>query len=253
MYNFYDVEENTNFSAIFVLVSFFIFNLCQLIYQCKRKESLRLFGDINIVTELKKPTKFILAFSNANGCEEEVEEFYNVQKYYDIGDELKEIGYKGFNMSNLNLAHRNICKKILKSDFCCMAILQNMKNPRDFYDLYCYILMNDMDYNISVKIFTKDGVKFLQREYYLENVIKDGGQMRYGKGNRKLDKSLKKVDDCIFVEKEEKLEYIKEVKNEYFRIKLYKGSETYGVEVLENNLGIEDSELWYVGQYYVLI
>ena len=55
------------------------------------------------------------------------------------------------------------------------------------------------------------------------------------------------------VETYNKLEFKKEVKNDYFHIKIYEIEEgKYGISIIKNNLKLDDITLYYIGQFYQL-
>ena len=253
MIDTFNTTESTSGLILFLFLSFvaIIFS-----FFLKSTNDWELFWEIKILKNLKKPFKFVILYSNGEqGIEgyEGIKEVFNVEKFYEIGDELDKLGYKGFNMEKLNRAHRNICEKILNGNEKCVALVQNMKNPRDFYDIICYNLMNNIEYNVIFKIFTRDGVKFSKMDYTVENILADGGQMRYGKKNRREDVNIIKNGN-IYVDREELMEFVGRVRNDYFTVNVYKGeSGKIGVEVLENNLNMDNKELWYIGQYLVMV
>ena len=257
------IFEMEELMFIFYLCGLFIFAVSAtqylMLHTFDRKNSWMTLQNVNFMRSGSYKYRHIFLINGEDNCLEEVEQLNKImdigKKYY-LDRELRKMDYRKFDMGKINRAHRNICEEILIDDGN-GVIIQNMRKPRDMYDLYCYLLMSKKEENVLVHIENYYGnVDYMGSEFSLERVIEGGGHMIYGKRNRRreLDVKLREEDGkTIFcLDDKSEVELVDNVKNHYFEVKLYRieGVEEYGVEVLRNDFKVEDKYIYYIGQYY---
>lgn len=248
-----------NFILSFVLSLF----LMQFLFYCihsVNNNTWHTLININFLRSGGYKYKHIITFSSDNDSLSKVDyidKLFSGKKYY-LSDELKKLNYDKFDINKINSAHRKICENIMRDDDCGI-IVQNMRKPRDFYDLYCYILMSKNEENVMVHIETYDGnSKYMGVEFKVKDVIKDGGNLMYYKRNRRRSVNVEVMElegKKIYYGGGEvgEIEFLDNVSNEYFEVNVYKmeNREDYGVEVVRNNFEMDDKYLYFVGQYYL--
>lgn len=231
--------------------------------------------NINVMRSGSYKYKHIFTFCSDNNDSlnqiKHLESFFDIGKKFYFNDEIQKINYEKFNIEKINLAHRNMLKKVMQEDDSC-AIVQNMRKPRDFFDLYCYVLMSKRNENILIHIESYCGTisltsnkentnnLYVSNEYSMKNVIEDGGHLMYYKKNRKreIEINMKLVDDKkIFYGKGDfgdGYKFLDNIKNYFFEVNIYElnNRDDFGIEVIENKLNIDDKYIYRIGQYYLI-
>ena len=256
----FEMEEFMFIFYLFGIYIFVVFAAQYLIINLGEKRNRWVtLQNVNFMRSGSYKYRHIFLINGEDNCLEEVEQLNKImdvgKKYY-LDRELRKMDYRKFDIVKINREHRNICEEILIDDRN-GVIIQNMRKPRDMYDLYCYLLMSKKEENVLVHIENYYGnVDYMGSEFSLERVIEGGGHMIYGKRNRRreLDVKLREEDGkTIFcLDDKSEVELVDNVKNHYFEVNLYRieGREEYGVEVLRNDFKVEDKYIYYIGQYY---
>ena len=200
MDNIFEMEELMFIFYLFGVYIFVIFAAQYFIINMREKRNdWMTLQNVNFMRSGSYKYRHIFLINGEDNCLEEVEQLNKImdigKKYY-LDRELKKMDYRKFDMGKINRAHRNICEEILL-DNGNGVIIQNMRKPRDMYDLYCYLLMSKKEENVMVHIENYHGnIDYMGSEFSLEKVIEGGGHMMYGKRNRRreLDVKLREED-----------------------------------------------------------
>ncbi len=179
-------------------------------------------------------------------------------KRYYLENELVKLNYSKFDILKINQANCNIISNILRNNDEECIIIQNMNKPRDYFELVASLLVNDKKAIISI-LEMEDSQNFFQEDFTIENILKSGSHIFYDKGDRNL-----KLESRITyhfcekilvgtIESYSQMKFRKEVKNDYFHIKIYEIEDgKYGISILKNNLNLDEISLYYIGQFYQL-
>jgi len=246
-----------NFLFVFVFGTYLIHCLIRL--GDNRKNDWRTLLNVNIMRSGSYGYRHIFVVNGEDGCLDNVgsiRSLVDVGKRFYLSDELDKMDYVKFDIKKINRAHRNICEKIMEEEGNCI-IMQNMSKPRDLYDLYCCLLMSKRRENVMVHIENyRRGLRYIGGEYGIRSVISDGGHMRYLKGGRRREVNLREMEVggvlVYYMGEDGVMELMDNVVGDNFEVNIYgiEGRSDYGVGVLRNDFGIDDKELYFIGQYY---
>lgn len=180
------------------------------------------------------------------------------RKYY-LSKELHKLNYNKFNIYDINYAQVNLLRKFIleKPDEC--LFIQNMSKPRDYFEMIGSLLVNNIDCVISIMVI--DGPDYyFPEDFTILSILNSGSHMFYGKNNRRLNINVIEIEqdgEIIMIGDEiveNRLNFVTEIKTEYFSIRLFEINKNvkYGVSIVNNRYGLEKLELFYIGQLYEL-
>ena len=163
---------------------------------------------------------------------------------YHINDEKSKYNDILLNTYRSYRANYEIVKKIMKNNICESVIIQNMIEPRDYYELYTMFLVN----NISLEIvIIRDYYNCDDGDYSVQGVLKSTSRIAhtfYVKdcivNNNRIYYIYSPQKDC------EGFSYIKTIENQYMTLRYYRNSTNYGISIEKNDLGLKIKDLLYI-------
>lgn len=234
--NFYN--ENMEFLTLGMIVSSLL--TVMTLYFYKKYTNVLDYKNI-VVGNDKHPDKIVFTISPDN--------FYkfndnNHSSVYYISDEKSKYNDILLNTYRSYRANYEIVKKIMKNNICESVIIQNMIEPRDYYELYTMFLVN----NIPLKVvIIRDSYYCDDGDYSVENVLKLNSRIVhtfYVKdciiNNNHIYYIYNPQKDC------EGFSYIKKIENKYMTLKYYRNSTNYGISIEKNDLGLKIKDLLYI-------
>ena len=141
-------------------------------------------------------------------------------------------------------ANYEIVKKIIRNNITESVIIQNMIEPKDYYELYTIFLVNNIplevvilrdsetsdDGDYSVRGVLSAGSR-IYHSYHIMNCVVDNHRVYY------IYNTQKGCDGYT---------YIKTIENEYMTLRYYRNLTTYGISVEKNDLGLKIRDLLYI-------
>jgi len=158
-------------------------------------------------------------------------------KYYDIP----------LNTYRSHRANYEIVKEIMKNNISESMIIQNMIEPKDYYELYSIFLVNNIpleviiirdcetsdDGDYSVRGVLSAGSR-IYHNYYIKDCVVDNHRIYYIYNTQK---------DC------DGFKYVKTIENEYMTLRYYRNDTGYGISIEKNDLGLKIRDLLYISGF----
>jgi hypothetical protein len=141
-------------------------------------------------------------------------------------------------------ANYEIVKKIMRNNIAESIIIQNMIEPKDYYELYTIFLVNNIplevvilresetldDGDYSVKGVLSAGSR-IYHNYHIKDCVVDNHRIYYIYNTQK---------DC------DGFKYVKTIENEYMTLRYYRNDTSYGISIEKNDLGLKIRDLLYI-------
>jgi hypothetical protein len=237
--NFYN--DNMEFLTLGMIVSSLL--TVMTLYFYKKYTNVFVYKNI-VVGNAEHPDKIVFTISpdNFEYYKDKIDD--NHDSVYYISDEKSKYNDILLNTYRSYRANYDIVKKIMKNNICESVIIQNMIEPRDYYELYTMFLVN----NIPLKVvIIRDSYDCDDSDYSVENVLKTSSRIAhtfYVKdciiNNNRVYYIYNPQKDC------EGFSYIKMIENKYITLKYYRNSTNYGISIEKNDLGLKIKDLLYI-------
>jgi hypothetical protein len=141
-------------------------------------------------------------------------------------------------------ANYEIVKKIIRNNITESVIIQNMLEPKDYYELYTIFLVNNIPLEV---VILRDSETLDDGDYSVRCVLSAGSRIYHSY----------QIKDCIvnnhrvyYIYNTQKdcdgYTYIKTIENEYMILRYYRNLTTYGISVEKNDLGLKIRDLLYI-------
>lgn len=181
---------------------------------------------------------------------------YNFEKYYkdNIGenhgsvyniDDMKSKYYNiPLNTYRSRRANYEIVKEIMKNNIAESIIIQNMIEPKDYYELYAIFLVNNIPLEV---IIIRDHETYDNYDYSVRGVLCGGSRIYHNYQIRDCIVNNHRVYYIYNTQKEcDGYAYIKTIENEYMTLRYYRNSTTYGISIEKNDFGLKIRDLLYI-------
>jgi len=181
---------------------------------------------------------------------------YNFEKYYKdkVGENhgsvhhIDDMKSKYYNIPlNTYRSHRanyEIVKKIMKNNIAESIIIQNMIEPKDYYELYTIFLVNNIPLEV---IIIRDHETYDNCDYSVLGVLCGGSRIYH---NYQIKDCIVNNHRVYYIYNTQKdcdgYAYIKTIENEYMTLRYYRNSTTYGISIEKNDLGLKIRDLLYI-------
>jgi hypothetical protein len=246
-------ETNTNFyndNLEFLVIGTIFSSLLTVmaLYFYKKYTNVFVYKKI-IVGNEEHPNKIVFTISPDNF------EYYkdkinnNHSSIYYISDEKSKYNDILLNTYRSYRANYEIVKKIMKNNICESIIIQNMIEPRDYYELYTMFLVNNIPLEV---IIIRDYYNCDDGDYSVKNVLKTTSRIAhtfYVKdcvvNNNRVYYIYNPQKDC------EGFSYIKTIENQYMTLRYYRNSTNYGISIEKNYLGLKIKDLLYIADLLI--
>jgi hypothetical protein len=240
--NFY--KDNLEFLVIGTIFSSLLAVMA--IYFYKRLSYIIVYKKIIIGTN-ENPDKIVFTISpdNFEYYKDKIDD--NHCSIYHINDEKSKYNDILLNTYRSYRANYEIVKNIMKNNISESIIIQNMIEPRDYYELYTIFLMNNIPLEV---VIMRDSYYCDDGDYSVENVLKSSSRIAhtfYVKdcviNNKRIYYIYNPQKDC------EGFSYIKTIENQYMTLKYYRNSTNYGISIEKNDLGLKIKDLLYISGF----
>ena len=180
----------------------------------------------------------------------------NFERYYKdkVGENhgsvhhIEDMKSKYYNIPlNTYRSHRanyEIVKKIMKNNISESVIIQNMVEPKDYYELYTIFLVNNIPLEV---VILRDSEMSDDGDYSVRSVLSAGSRIYHNYQIRDCIVNNHRVYYIYNTQKDcDGYAYIKPIENEYMTLRYYRNSTTYGISIEKNDLGLKIRDLLYV-------
>jgi len=201
-----------------------------------------------IVGNEEHPKKIVFTISPDNFeryYKNKIEE--NHGSVYHIDDMKSKYNNIPLNTYRSHRANYEIVKKIMKNNICESIIIQNMIEPKDYYELYTIFLMNNIPLEV---VILRDSETSDDGDYSVRGVLSAGSRIYHTYqikdcivNNHKVYYIYNTQKDC------DGYAYIKTIENEYMKLRYYRNSTTYGISIEKNDLGLKIRDLLYISGF----
>jgi hypothetical protein len=158
-------------------------------------------------------------------------------KYYDIP----------LNTYRSHRANYEIVKEIMKNNIAESIIIQNMIEPKDYYELYTIFLVNNIPLEV---IIIRDHDTSDNEDYSVKNVLCGSSRIYHNYQIRDCIVNNHRVYYIYNTQKDcDGYAYIKTIENEYMTLRYYRNSTTYGISIEKNDLGLKIRDLLYISGF----
>ena len=144
-------------------------------------------------------------------------------------------------------ANYEIVKKIMRNNIAESIIIQNMLEPKDYYELYTMFLVNNIPLEV---VILRDSETSDDGDYSVKGVLSAGSRIYHTYqikdcivNNHKVYYIYNTQKDC------DGYAYIKTIENEYMTLRYYRNSTNYGISIEKNDLGLKIRDLLYISGF----
>jgi hypothetical protein len=248
---FYDKTDpilyNENFEYLVIGTIFTSLLTVMALYFYKRYSNVFVYKKI-IVGNEEHPKKIVLTISPNN-----FENYYkdkigeNNGAVYHIDEEKSKYNDILLNTYRSYRANYEIVKQIMKNNICESIIIQNMLEPKDYYELYTTFLMNNIPLEV---VILRDSYNYDDGDYSVQNVL-SGGSRIYN--NYQIKDCIVNNHRVYYIYNTQKdcdgYAYIKTIENEYMTLRYYRNSTNYGISIEKNDLRLKIRDLLYISGF----
>jgi hypothetical protein len=144
-------------------------------------------------------------------------------------------------------ANYEIVKKIMRNNIVESVIIQNMLEPKDYYELYTMFLMNNIPLEV---VILRDSDTSDDGDYSVKGVLSAGSRIYHNYqikdcvvDNHRIYYIYNTQKDC------DGFKYIKTIENEYMTLRYYRNDTSYGISIEKNDLGLKIRDLLYISGF----
>ena len=201
-----------------------------------------------IVGNVEHPNKIVFTISPDN-----FERYYknNISDTHGSVHHIDEMKTKYNNIPlNTYRSHRanyEIVKKIMRNNIVESVIIQNMLEPKDYYELYTMFLMNNIPLEV---VILRDSDTSDDGDYSVKGVLSAGSRIYHNYqikdcvvDNHRIYYIYNTQKDC------DGFKYIKMIENEYMTLRYYRNDTSYGISIEKNDLGLKIRDLLYISGF----
>lgn len=234
-------HENMEFLTLGMIVSSLL--TVTALYFYNKYNNVFVYKKIIVGTD-QNPDKIVFTISPNNF------EYYkdkidiNHGSVYHINDEKSKYNDILLNTYRSYRANYEIVKKIIKNNICESVIIQNMIEPRDYYELYTMFLVNNIPLEV---VIIRDSYNCDDGDYSVQNVLKTSSRIVHTFYVKDCIVNNNRVYYIYNPQKDyEGFSYIKTIENQYMTLKYYRNSTNYGISIEKNDLGLKIKDLLYI-------
>ena len=236
--NFEYMVIGTIFSSLLAVMALFCY---------KRMTNVFVYKKI-IVGRDEHPKKIVFTISPNN-----FERYYR-NKIIDTHGSVHHIDDMKSKYNNIPLntyrSHRanyEIVKKIIKNNITESVIIQNMVEPKDYYELYTMFLMNNIPLEV---VILRDSETSDDGDYSVKGVLSAGSRIYHNYQIRDCVVDNHRVYYIYNTQKDcDGYDYIKTIENEYMKLRYYRNDTSYGISIEKNDLGLKIRDLLYISRF----
>jgi len=141
-------------------------------------------------------------------------------------------------------ANYEIVKKIMRNNIAESIIIQNMLEPKDYYELYAMFLVNNIPLEV---VILRESENLDDDDYSVQGVICGGSRIYHNYQIRDCVVNKNRVYYIYNTQKDcDGYAYIKTIENEYMTLRYYRNSTNYGISIEKNDLGLKIRDLLYI-------
>jgi hypothetical protein len=228
----------TIFSSLLAIMALFCYKRMTNVFVYKRI----------IVGNEEHPKKIVFTISPDN-----FERYYNNKieenhgSVHHIDDMKSKYNNIPLNTYRSHRANYEIVKKIMKNNIFESIIIQNMIEPKDYYELYTIFLVNNIPLEV---VILRDSETSDDGDYSVRGVLSTGSRIYHTYqikdciiNNHKVYYIYNMQKDC------DGYAYIKTIENEYMKLRYYRNDTSYGISIEKNDLGLKIRDLLYISGF----
>lgn len=201
-----------------------------------------------IVGSDEHPKKIVFTISPANFeryYKNKIEE--NHGSVHHIDDMKSKYNDIPLNTYRSYRANYEIVKKIMKNNICESIIIQNMIEPKDYYELYTIFLVNNIPLEV---VILRDSETSDDGDYSVKGVLSASSRIYHNYhikdcvvDNHRIYYIYNTQKDC------DGFKYVKTIENEYMTLRYYRNDTSYGISIEKNDLGLKIRDLLYISGF----
>ena len=238
-------NENLEFLVIGTIFSSLLAVMA--LYCYKRYRNVFVYKRI-IVGNEEHPKKIVFTISSDNFeryYKNKIEE--NHGSIHHIDDMKSKYNDIPLNTYRSHRANYEIVKKIMKNNIYESIIIQNMVEPKDYYELYTIFLVNNIPLEV---VILRDSETSDDGDYSVRGVLSAGSRIYHTYQIKDCVVNNNKVYYIYNTQKDcDGYAYIKTIENEYMTLRYYRNSTTYGISIEKNDLGLKIRDLLYISGF----
>lgn len=251
---FYDentdpIVYNENFEYMVIGTIFTSLLAVMALFCYKRYTNVFVYKKI-IVGNQEHPNKIVFTISPVN-----FEKYYR-DKVVDTHGSLHHIDDMKSKYNDIPLntyrSHRanyEIVKKIMKNNITESMIIQNMIEPKDYYELYTMFLMNNIPLEV---VILRDSETSDDGDYSVRGVLSAGSRIYHTYHIKDCVVDKHRVYYIYNTQKDcDGFKYVKTIQNEYMTLRYYRNDTGYGISIEKNDLGLKIRDLLYISGFVV--
>ena len=228
----------TIFSSLLAIMALFCYNRMTNIFVYKRI----------IVGNEEHPKKIVFTISPDNFeryYKNKIEE--NHGSVHHIDDMKSKYNNIPLNTYRSHRANYEIVKKIIKNNIYESIIIQNMVEPKDYYELYTIFLVNNIPLEV---VILRDSETSDDGDYSVRSVLSAGSRIYHTYQIKDCIVNNHKVYYIYNMQKDcDGYAYIKTIENEYMKLRYYRNDTGYGISIEKNDLGLKIRDLLYISGF----
>ena len=144
-------------------------------------------------------------------------------------------------------ANYEIVKEIIRNNITESIIIQNMVEPKDYYELYTMFLVNNIPLEV---VILRDSDTLDDGDYSVRGVLSASSRIYHTYhikdcvvDNHRIYYIYNTQKDC------DGFKYVKTVENEYMKLRYYRNDTGYGISIEKNDLGLKIRDLLYISGF----
>ena len=144
-------------------------------------------------------------------------------------------------------ANYEIVKEIIRNNITESIIIQNMVEPKDYYELYTMFLVNIIPLEV---VILRDSETSDDGDYSVKGVLSAGSRIYH---TYQIKDCVVDNDRIYYIYNTQKdcdgFKYIKMIENEYMTLRYYRNDTSYGISIEKNDLGLKIRDLLYISGF----
>ena len=238
-------NENLEYLAIGTIFSSLLAVMALFCY--KRYTNIFVYKKI-IVGSQEHPKKIVFTISPVN-----FEKYYrnivgdNHGSVHHIDDMKSKYNDIPLNTYRSHRANYEIVKKIMKNNIMESVIIQNMIEPKDYYELYTMFLVNNIPLEV---VILRDSKTSYDDDYSVRGVLSAGSRIYHNYHIKDCVVDNHRIYYIYNTQKDyDGFKYIKTIENEYMTLRYYRNDTGYGISIEKNELGLKIRDLLYISGF----
>lgn len=248
---FYDETDpmfyNENFEYMVIGTIFTSLLAVMALFCYKRYTNVFVYKKV-IVGGQEHPNKIVITISPVN-----FEKYYRDKvsdthgSVHHIDDMKSKYNDIPLNTYRSHRANYEIVKKIMKNNITESVIIQNMIEPKDYYELYTMFLVNNIPLEV---VILRDSDTLDDGDYSVKGVLSASSRIYHNYhikdcvvDNHRIYYIYNTQKDC------DGFKYVKTVENEYMKLRYYRNDTGYGISIEKNDLGLKIRDLLYISGF----